>query len=151
MDIEYVAALTGLAAVVVSPMVAYASIRHQARSSFLPEMRQAWINNLRDVVAEYSGLMNSLNQARSLGHQTYDDIYPKLQKSMELESKLMLMINPTEADHKKLTDLTTRGRVAVFGVEAAYDPETWNNVWVELIQVTSGVLKREWVRVKDMQ
>ena len=151
MEIEYISALTALGAVVLSPLVAYFSVYHQVRASVLSTNRQKWIDDLRNAVSEYCGLMNSLNQARSLGHQTYDDIYPKLQKSFELESKVLLLLNPNEDKHKKISDLTTKGRVSVFGTDDLYHPEVWNEIWYEIIRTSSAIFKEEWQRVKDLK
>lgn len=151
MSIEYISALTALGAVILSPLIAYLSVYYQIKKSVLSTNRQKWIDNLRSAVSEYCGLMNSLNQARSLNHQTYDDIYPKFQKSFELESKIMLLLNPNEEKHKKITDLTTQGRLSVFGTNDKYRPEIWNEVWFELIRVSSSILKEEWSRVKKLK
>ena len=86
-----------------------------------------------------------------MNHQTYDDIYPKLQTSFELESKIMLLLNLNEEKHKKITDLTTKGRISVFGTDNQFHPEIWNEVWYELIRVASSIFKEEWTRVKDLK
>jgi len=151
MGIQYISALTALGAVILSPLVAYLSVRQQIKSSVLATNRQQWIENLRNAVSEYCGLMNSLNQARSLDHQTYDDIYPKLQKSFELESKILLLLNPSEEKHKRISDLTTKGRVSVFGSNDVYHPEIWNEIWYELIRVSSSIFKEEWIKIKDLK
>lgn len=151
MSIEYISALTALGAVILSPLVAYASVYYQIKKSVLSTNRQKWIDDLRMAISEYCGLMNSVNQARSLNHQTYDDIYPKLQKSFELESRIMLLLNPNEEKHKKISDLTTKGRNSVFGTNDQYHPEMWNEVWYELIRVASSIFKEEWIRVKELK
>ncbi len=151
MSIEYISALTALGAVILSPLVAYLSVFYQTKKSVLSTNRQKWIDDLRSAISEYCGLMNSLNQARSLNHLSYKEIYPQLQKSFELESKIMLLLNPTEEKHKKISDLTTKGRISVFGTEDRYHPEIWNEVWYELIHVVSSVFKEEWQRVKELK
>jgi hypothetical protein len=151
MDTQYISAVTALGAVILTPLIAFFTVHTQTKVSVLSMNRQKWIDNLRDVISEYCGLMNSLNQARSLGHQTYDDIYPKMQNAFELESKIMLLLNPNEEKHHKMTELITLGRVSVFGTNEEYCPEKWNEVWYQLMRTSKEILKEEWQRVKKLK
>lgn len=151
MSIEYISALTALGAVILSPLVAYLSVFYQIKKTVLSTNRQKWIDDLRSAISEYCGLMNSLNQARSLNHLSYQEVYPQLQKSFELESRIALLLNPNEEKHRKISDLTTEGRVSVFGTDDKYNPEIWNEAWYEIISVSSSIFKEEWSRVKELK
>jgi len=60
-------------------------------------MRQAWINTLRDLVAELTG--DTLHYFTA-GHES--EGYKNFQRLTFLESKIQLMLNPNEADHQRL-------------------------------------------------
>lgn len=151
MDAQYISAITALGAVILSPLIAIFTVNTQMKISTLSVNRQKWIDDLRSAISEYCGLMHYVNQSRSVGHLTYSEVYPILQKSFELESKIMLLVNPNEEKHKKITELTTEGRVALFSTDDQYDPNTWNNVWYKLIPLTNTILKEEWERVKTLK
>ena len=62
-----------------------------ANKQIVAPMRQAWINNLRDLVAELTGKCAHYWEAGF--EERHDDEY---QRITELEHKLMLFINPKE-------------------------------------------------------
>ena len=149
LDASVLTALTALLAVVFSPLVTLAIARRQLRGSVVSINRQAWINELRKTVSEYAGVMNLANQLRAQGDATYDRMYELMHRALELESHIMLMLNPNESAHQKIADLTTRGRVAVFRRQADFDVTVWNDLWVDLLRSMQPLLKAEWKRVKE--
>lgn len=146
-DASVVASLTALLAVVFSPLVTLAVARRQLRGSVVSNNRQAWINELRKSVSEYAGVMNLANQLRAMGDARPARMYELMHRAMELESHIMLMLNPTEPAHHNISELTTKARVAVFGAQP-FDPLIWNDLWGQLLKSMQPLLKEEWERVK---
>src|SRR4029077_2398278 len=68
-----------------------------ANKQITAPMRQAWINGLRDLVAE---LTSSALHYFKAGHDFKG--YENFQRLTFLESKIQLMLNPNEEDHQKL-------------------------------------------------
>jgi len=68
--------------------------------------------------------MNLANQMRAEGSATVERMYALMHRSLELESHVMLMLNPDEAPHKKIAEVTTKARIAVFRTQANFDPKS---------------------------
>jgi hypothetical protein len=147
LDTGVITALTAFLAVVFSPLVTLAVARRQLRGSVVSTNRQAWINELRKTVSEYAGVMNLANQRRAEDDVLPEQAYQLLHRSLELESHILLMLNPKEWAHQRISDVTTKARVAVFGPQE-FDPEVWNDLWGELLVSMQPLLKAEWERVK---
>jgi hypothetical protein len=58
------------------------------------------------------------------------------------------MLNPHELPHQRISDITTKARVAVFHAQDDFDPTVWNDLWGELLVSMQPLLKAEWERVK---
>ena len=70
-----------------------------ANKQIVAPMRQAWINSLRDLIAELTG--KCAHYWETGFEERRDDEY---QRITELECKLALFINPKEEDHKMLLE-----------------------------------------------
>lgn len=127
LDAGVITSLTALFAVVLSPLVTLAVARRQLRGSVVSANRQGWINELHKTVSEYGGVMNRANQMRAEGNATVERMFELMHRSLELESHVMLMLNPGEAPHKKIAEVTTKARIAVFRTQADFDPKVWND------------------------
>ena len=95
--------------------------------------------------------MNRLNQARALEHLGYEETYPMLEKAFTLETKILLLINPNEELHQRVSEVTTASRASVFGTPDKFDPTIWNDASVELVRVTKVMIAEEWKRVKNIK
>ena len=101
-----VAAVTALVAVAVAPFV---TIR-ASKTQMLGPMRQAWINSLRDTVAEYTAKVDAgipqssavLASDDSLRHAAQRERLEHQQQVYQLKSKIALLINPKESNHVEL-------------------------------------------------
>ena len=77
--IAVISAVTALLAVLLSPLVSLWSAQRQSRVTVLSANRQAWINTLRDLIAEYisiTGLMQGNGRITGRGVQTPDEAVP---------------------------------------------------------------------------
>lgn len=141
-----IAAVTALVAVVVGPFVTIKA----SKTQMLRPMRQAWINSLRDAVAEYiakiqAGIPNtSAMLATDEAVRTAAEI-SRVERQLQLHqirAKIKLLINPAEARHRELVRLVEEAQVA-YATLADATPHI--NAIVAHTQV---VLKAEWEAVK---
>jgi len=147
--IPILALVVAALAVFVGPFISWFVAKRQLASSLeiankqiVGPMRQAWINNLRDLLAELTS--SSLHYFVAGFDDRTEDEYRRLTL---LEHKIAMMLNPLEDDHKRLEELIRqmvssleRGREG----EAAF-PDTHRSV----VDLSRQIVKREWNRVRD--
>lgn len=151
--IALVASITALFAVVLGPLVSIWAAQRQSRVTVLSANRQAWINNLRELISEYISI-SGLIHAGDWSGRTETDFDQKMERLALLNAKIRLMINPREQDHERLTKLLgdlvlTMGGRAANGEKK--NPEKARGIINELIPLSQSILKREWERVKRVQ
>jgi hypothetical protein len=105
-------------------------------------MRQAWINNLRDLLAEL--ISTSLHYYVAGYEERKDEEYQRLTL---LEHKVQLMLNPKEEDHQQREVLIRRMIQSIESRKGWAD--AFLDIRTELIRVSRDILKREWDRVKQ--
>ena len=117
--------------------------RRIASKQIIAPMRQAWINSLRDKVAELSG---SALQHWNTG---FDEATGEEQRRLwHLQEEIKLLINPAERDHEELVDAIDRMLSALqrgVELEAARDFATARQKTILLGQT---IFKTEWDRIK---
>jgi hypothetical protein len=113
-----------------------------ANKQIVAPMRQAWINSLRDLIAELSGKCAHYWAAGF--EERRDEEYERI---TVLEYKLALFINAKEEDHKKLLD-KVRLMVAFLEQGKEADEKFWQAHKV-VIELSQQILKKEWNRVKE--
>lgn len=141
-----IAAATALVAVVVGPLV---TIR-ASKTQMLGPMRQAWINSLRETVAEYSARIHAgqpqpaalLSPDDSVRHAAEIARAEHVQSTYQLQAKITLLINPNESEHQELV------RLAKNAYEAYVSGRDTEVPLAALQQHTQTVLKKEWNVVK---
>jgi hypothetical protein len=159
---KYVAAVTALVAVTVSPLLTWAIARRQAADN-VSAKRQNWIDELRKEAAEYLTLVGRIQDMRRptpgmpLEDQrlVFDENAAAHAKAMELALRIRLRLNPKEDEHNELNRLFNEL------ARASPDPtpnETPEDVAREkalfgaarerVVGQLQTILKREWERVK---
>jgi hypothetical protein len=136
-------------AVFVGPFISLRIARRQVLSSLevankqiTAPMRQAWINSLRDLLAELTS--SALHYFVAGFENRTDEEYQRL---THLEQKVQFMLNPKEGDHEKLEELIRQMIAAINkGKEGDSDFMASHHAVVKL---TREVLKREWNVVKQ--
>lgn len=105
-------------------------------------MRQAWINNLRDLLAELS---SSALHYHGAGFENRTD--KEYQRLTLLEHKVAMMLNPMEDDHKQLEELI---RQMISALERGREGEMeFAKIYPEVKDLSRQIFKREWNRVRD--
>lgn len=151
--IALISAATALFAVLLGPLVSMWAAQKQARVSVLSTNRQAWINTLRDQVSEFISIC-ALFHAGDWTSRAEKEFDEKFERLALVESKIILMLNPNEKDHIRLTELLAQARMTLG--DRAKDIKNrrfkeWGSVYEKLVPLTQSILKREWNRVKKTQ
>lgn len=136
-------------AVFVGPFISMWATKRQisaslevANKEIIAPMRQAWINNLRDLLAELAS--SSLHYHVAGVEERTDEEYRRL---ILLEHKAALMLNRDEPDHRRLEELV---RNMISAIERGRDGEQdFVTIHPAVIELSRQILKREWNRVRD--
>ena len=150
MDISILSLIVAILAVVVGPCVALKVARRQIRASLeaagkqiTAPMRQAWIDKLRELLAELTANTVHGRAAGGIGKRHSEENT----RLFLLLAHIQLMLNPEEADHQRLEELM-RKMVAEIKDEQGSQDEL-SALRAELIALSRTILKREWNRVKE--
>jgi hypothetical protein len=146
MTAEWLAAISSLVAVIIGPFVGIHVANHQIRISTVSANRVEWISQLRDLIAEL------LAEYRMIDFDTPPGNQPKIDKATlqdlyRIETRIKLMLNPDDSDHKELIR-TVENAVTYAG---SFDKNKLEKITEQLkaIQTTATVvLKNEWGVVK---
>ncbi|MGH7172474.1 MAG: hypothetical protein ACRELG_19520 [Gemmataceae bacterium] len=135
--------------VFVGPVVSWIVSKRQqqlslaiANKQIIAPMRQAWINHLRDLLAELS---SSTRHYWAAGFENRRD--EEYQRLVFLQHKVVMMLNPLEADHLRLEELI---RKMISSLERGREGE--EDFWKahrSVMDLSRQVFKREWNRVRD--
>ena len=149
-DIASVSAITALVAVIVGPLITIYVAKKQIRSSVVSVNRQAWINRLRDEIANFVRDVKHMPSAHSAEAISTAEAISRHGEIVLREEVVKLLLNPEEEEHKELLRLmaiarkkaqnainTNRGLATV--LDEASDP---------IVAQTQKILKAEWERVK---
>lgn len=106
-------------------------------------MRQAWINNLRDLLSE---IASSALHYHVAGFEDRTD--QEYQHLTLLEYKIKLMLNPRENDHQQLESLIARMTGMLSQQGSSKLDADFEACHEAVIALSREVLKREWDRIK---
>jgi hypothetical protein len=118
--------------------------RRIASKQIVAPMRQAWINELRNKVAELSG------SALHYWNTGFDDRKDEeVKRIWQLEEEIKLMINPIEEDHKKLVETVRQLLWAMQRGVAMNAAEDFSTARITMTAISQKIFKQEWNRIKD--
>lgn len=149
-----ITAITALCAVILGPLVSIWSEKVRASVTVLSGNRQVWINDLRNLIAEFVSVVYYINGSRRdpCAQSSHLD---KAERLLLIYSKIELMINPNEENHIELLEALKILRDATVKHEGHAPTNAHANVVREelakLTKCAQAVLKSEWVRVKKMR
>ena len=156
------AVATALAAVIVGPIVSLFVARSQNRialevaelefkASVISVSRQNWINDLREAISEFLGALARIGNPSGTRVSAVGQTDPEeghVERVIVLRSRIALLINPLEEDHRNLLRLID---FAVSLAPSKHDPEltrTVAGVHHDITGEAQQILKREWEQVK---
>jgi hypothetical protein len=141
---------TAFAAVVISPLTSYLVARIQFRASVLSANRQQWVNTLREQIAAFVSEAHAI--MFEAAHQCETDDYAAQRRRYVnlnlLETKINLLINHQEEDHRQL--VSTLASISSALVKShGRDQEGVMGVIAGITPLSQRILKREWVRIRS--
>jgi hypothetical protein len=149
LTVSILSLIVALLAVVVAPWVSWLTTRRTLESAeratirqVLAPMRQAWINELRSRLAEFSAA--TLNYFVS-GHEDRNE--KEYFRLTQLEEHIVLMLNPAEDAHRQL-EATLRLIRGFLGHGKEAEPN-FIEAHKRLTELSRTILKTEWDRVKQ--
>lgn len=148
--VAIIAAITALCAVILGPLVSIWTAQVQARVAVLSTNRQAWIDSLRELIAEYFAIANYVH-ASDWAERALAEHHERMGRLSYLNAKIRLMLNPEEEDHKGL--LVALGELALLCSNApkVRNKDLWHRHHNDAMTLSQKILKREWERVKRVK
>ncbi len=154
--IALVSACTAMIAAVAGPYVNTRIASLQFKANVLSVNRQKWIETLRDLV---SGLNSQLLTAAVVRQSVEEpagiliardpELFRRVEGLIRTAAKIELMLNPLEPDHQQLKALMNESIDQLRRPSPEHDvEERVERLSRDIIQVTQGILKQEWTRVK---
>jgi hypothetical protein len=138
--------LTALAAVSISPLLTYINARNQIRANLVSANRQAWINGLREELAELFELLTwqfRLRPGTYSGEEGYRYEAEKRSRIRLLTNKVRLRLNPNESDAQLLLEYLEKLQ--------SCDESIFEELMENTVSKGQEILKAEWKRVKKGQ
>lgn len=135
--------LTALAAVTITPILTYMNARKQIRASLVSANRQAWINGLREELAELFELLawqSRLRPGTFSGDEGFRYVAEKRSRIRMLTNKVRLRLNPSEPDAQLLLEYLEKLQVC--------DDAIFEELMESAVSKGQEILKTEWRRVK---
>jgi len=160
--IAVIAALTALVAVIVGPLVSLHIAKRQVlvsldiakrqfNASVLSVNRQEWINTLRDEIADQLADIARFPHEKSLLKQTPAEFYERVHKMSRCTTKIQLLLNPGEEDHRQLVGLFKKTILLMVKSPEKVTGSQLTDLQTEIVSKSQEILKREWERVKEGQ
>lgn len=142
-------AATALIAVVLGPLVSLWAARRQSRVTVLSANRQAWINTLRDLIAECMAISGFIHIA-DWSDRKQSEFDEKMERFALVVAKIRLMLNPNEQDHKRLSEILGQLMNTLRSLKEK-DPVKGAQLMKDFVPLSQTILKREWERVKRVE
>jgi len=138
-----------LGGALIGALIACFVARQQFKATVLSKNRQEWINNLRDLLAEYNAILRKMHVAygRTSPMLPEGELMSELLRAELIISQVTLLVNPEESDHAALLRLMRKLPTVAISKK---DDQVTEVVALdtEYIALAQKILKREWERVK---
>jgi len=154
--ITLVSALTAMIASVAGLFVNTRIAHAEFKANVLSVNRQKWIETMRDLVANLNSQLlttaavrHTLTEPTGIIIARDPELFRRVENLLRTVSKIELMLNPLEQAHHKLNALMKEAvdELRSFSPEGGIE-ERIEVISRDIIQVSLGILKREWGRVK---
>ena len=147
--VQFISALTALAAVVIGPFVTIYVAKRQIKANTITGYRQKWIDNLRDELASLIGTISTDGMLNASSVCTENEKINSFEKLLQISSRIELLLNPLEPDHAELLRLVRKACQTPSSSKAtAQNVDEQGQFMREMLDKSKEVLKREWERVK---
>jgi hypothetical protein len=148
-------ACTALIATIIGPLVALSVARRQFIATAVSGNRHRWIENLRNQLAELISLLAMALVVKSKWKDRWESgrgplsdpaLLEKYEHIVLAQSQIQLLINPGDADHRRLAEAIDAATQRLRS-EQAPDAEIEGDIQT-IVKLGQAILKREWQRVK---
>jgi hypothetical protein len=139
-----------LAGGVIAPFVSFAIAKRQIRASVVSTNRQAWINALRDDLAEMLELAFAhfyLREGTLSGEEGLRYNYEQRTRLRLLENRIRLRLNPNETPNQELLSFLRQVRRLSVARDPAAESD-FEQAMERAIVKAQEILRAEWRRVK---
>jgi hypothetical protein len=120
--------------------------RQQVLVNVVSASRRRWMETFRDAVAEYLSTVGAWSAAHQTTSVTMAGFKDTVERVDFLSTKIALLLNPAEEDHRNLTRLMET-LLATFD-QTHGDPLKVRPIKGEITSLARSILKREWERTK---
>lgn len=138
------------------------------KAQVLSGNRQQWINSLREATAEYIAAVHAVRKSRTMARHclsvskkegtdfvlTYRSVIEAMTKDAKelerLKYKILLLINPLEPEAIEIDRILKKVQKNSGSFDERPNKKKLYTLTKELVSVTQRYLKKEWVRVKDV-
>ena len=142
-------AATALFAVILGPLVSLWAAQRQSRVAVLSANRQAWINTLRDLLAECMAISSFIHIA-DWSERKQSEFDEKMERFALVVSKIRLMLNPNEQDHQRMNEMLGELLKSMRSLQEK-DAVKGAQLMKDFVPLSQTILKREWERVKRVE
>ena len=154
--LSLISACTALVASIAGPFVTLIVAKRNFSATVLSANRQKWIESVRDMLAELISLLIAALVLKAKWKGKWDRgrgalvaepvLLDKLQRLVLAQTKIRLLLNPSEPDHQHLYHAIDTASKRLQSEQA---PESETEADIETItKLAQAILKREWQRVK---
>ena len=148
MNEEWIPSVTALVSVAIGALVTLYTVRRQVNASMISASRQAWINSLRDAISEFLAVTAQLRHLVATCQPSEWQNAPGFERAIYLRSRIALLINPKEDDHRQLVMLVDKAFSITTVLQDTEARIRSTELHHEITTLSQAVLKREWERVK---
>jgi hypothetical protein len=110
--------------------------------------RQAWINDLRNSISEFLSVTAQLRYVVATSPAPEWPNAPGFERAIFLRSRIALLINPNESDHRRLLILIDESFSITTSLQDGAALRRSTELHHEITTQSQSILKREWERVK---
>jgi hypothetical protein len=147
--INYIPALSALLGVLVGSFISLYVAKLQFASTVISQYRKEWINRLQEAIADLQSQILRVNMVLSrIDDSTpLSDVWNYLQKASFISNKILLMLDPSDANQKKLQSLILQVS-SEFAKEKGYTPKNVTDIQDEITDAARSVFASEWMKAK---
>jgi hypothetical protein len=145
-----ISALVALTATAITPFVSIAIAKKQIRANVVSTNRQAWINALRDDLAELFELAIAhfyLREGTLTGEEGFKYGYEQRTRLRRLQNRIRMRLNPDESLSKELLVLIENVR-SLSVAKNTDEADAFEQALEDAIVKAQQILRTEWKRVK---
>jgi hypothetical protein len=154
--ITLISACTAMIASIAGPYVNTRIAKIQFNADVLSVNRQKWIETMRDLVASLNSqfltaaaIRQTVKEPTSIAIAQDPELFRRVENLLLTVSKIELMLNPLEQDHKQLNALMREGIDQLRSPPPEMDIEDRVEVIsLDITRAAQAIFKREWLRVK---